>query len=115
MNILRITAAAILSIFAIGAEAAQADKANHQLSYGELGYPVQIASGTSPSRAQIVAEFEQAQAKGQVSTGELGVFPVVSGKSDFIVTSAQVHAELEQAKANGQLSSGELNYGSTAI
>lgn len=115
MNAIRITAAAVLSVVAIGAHAASADNANRQLSYGELGYPVQAVSGVSPSRAQIVADFEQTRAQGLISTGELGSAPVVLEKSGSTITRAQVRAELAQAKANGELLSGELDHRSTRI
>jgi hypothetical protein len=61
------------------------------------------------TRAQVVAELQQARAQGLLSTGELDYPPAIEQAST--TTRAQVQAELAAAEAAGRINSGEFaNY-----
>lgn len=57
------------------------------------------------TRAQVVAELQQARAQGLLSSGELDYPPAVEQTST--VSRAQVQAQLAAAEAAGQIESGE--------
>lgn len=61
------------------------------------------------TRAQVVAELQQARAQGLLSTGELDYPPAIVQTSTK--TRAQVQSELAAAEAAGQINNGEdLSY-----
>ncbi|WP_237174033.1 DUF4148 domain-containing protein [Paracandidimonas lactea] len=60
------------------------------------------------TRAQVVAELQEARAQGLLSYGELD-YPVVQ-QAPSSKTRQQVQAELAAARAAGTLSHGELDY-----
>lgn len=68
------------------------------------------AADTSPTktRAQVVAELQQARELGLLSRGELD-YPPAHASTDH-KSRDEVLAELAEAKATGQLSTGELDY-----
>jgi len=60
------------------------------------------------TRAQVIAELQQARAAGLVSQGELDYPPEI--KPHSTLSAAQVKADLAAAIAAGKLSTGELDY-----
>ena len=60
------------------------------------------------TRAQVIAEMQQARAAGLISEGELDYPPEIITQHEK--SAAQVKAELAAAIAAGQLSTGELDY-----
>jgi len=68
----------------------------------------QAEQTTTVTRAQVVAELQQARESGQLTSGELNYPPaIVSSESK---SRDQVLAELAAARAAGELSQGELDY-----
>jgi len=66
---------------------------------GELDYPPTITQTSQLTRAQVIAELQQARAAGQVTFGDIDEpAPQVAAST---VTRAQVHAEAVQANAHG--------------
>jgi hypothetical protein len=63
----------------------------------------------SKTRAQVVAELQQARAEGLLSTGEAD-YPAVVQANAGAKTRAQVESELVVAEAAGQVSTGESDY-----
>lgn len=66
------------------------------------------AADTTPTRAQVQAELEQAKASGQYTFGEEG-YPVIVSHGASL-SSAQVQEELAQARNAGQMASSEQAY-----
>ncbi|CAM4185651.1 DUF4148 domain-containing protein [Bordetella tumbae] len=66
---------------------------------GELDYPPTITQTSQLTRAQVVAELQQARAAGQVTFGDID--EPVTQVAASTVTRAQVHAEAVQANAHG--------------
>lgn len=63
----------------------------------------------SKTRAQVVAELQQARAEGLLSTGESD-YPAAIQANASQKTRAQVESELVVAEAAGQVSTGEADY-----
>lgn len=63
---------------------------------------------TSKTRAQVVAELQEARAQGLLSTGQED-YPIVNASTSS-KTRAEVEAELVAAEAAGTISRGELDY-----
>ncbi|WP_237174053.1 DUF4148 domain-containing protein [Paracandidimonas lactea] len=61
------------------------------------------------TRAQVVAELQEARASGLLSSGELDYPPVISDRSSS-KSRQTVLAELDAARKAGMLSNGELDY-----
>ncbi len=67
------------------------------------------AADASPTtRAQVVAEMQQAQAAGQISRGELDYPPAIASTSSK--SRSEVQAELSAAIGAGQISIGNVDY-----
>ncbi|OZI45224.1 DUF4148 domain-containing protein [Bordetella genomosp. 4] len=66
---------------------------------GELDYPPTITQTSQLTRAQVIAELQQARAAGQVTFGDID--EPVTQVAASTVTRAQVHAEAVQANAHG--------------
>lgn len=89
-----ITAAALFA--ALGSNAFADDK-----YVGELGSNWQEHIASTKSRAQVVAELEQARAQGLVVGGQEPFYPIQPATPTDSKSRTQVVAELEQARANG--------------
>ena len=76
---------------------------------GELDWPPEAPNVSSLTRAQVVADLQDARAQGLVTTGELA-YPPVARQAGSQVTRAQVRQELSAAQAAGLDMSGELDY-----
>jgi len=92
MNTIK-TLAAVIAVTAAFAGTAQA---------GELDWPLDAPSASTLTRAQVVADLQDARAQGLVTTNELAYPPVAQH--------AQVRQELSAAQAAGLGMSGELDY-----
>jgi len=99
MNTIK-TLAAVIAVTAAFAGTAQA---------GELDWPLDAPSASTLTRAQVVADLQDARAQGLVTTNELA-YPPVAQHADSQVTRAQVRQELSAAQAAGLGMSGELDY-----
>lgn len=66
---------------------------------GELDYPPTVTQTSQLTRAQVIAELQQARAAGQVTFGDID--EPVTQVAASTVTRAQVHAEAVQANAHG--------------
>jgi hypothetical protein len=71
-------------------------------------FAADIQSGADMTRAEIIADMKEAQARGLISHGELD-YPRAAPSADS-KTRQEVQAELAAARAAGQLSLGELDY-----
>jgi len=78
---------------------------------GELDYPPTITQTSQLTRAQVVAELQQARAAGLVTFGEIDEPATQVATSP--VTRAQVHAEAVQANAQGPVAFGGEGYPNT--
>jgi len=78
---------------------------------GELDYPPAITQTSQLTRAQVVAELQQARAAGQITFGEND--EPVTQVADSNLTRAQVHAEAVQANAHGPVAFGGEGYPNT--
>ena len=74
---------------------------------GEAHYQLPQASTSSVTRAQVKAEFLQAQAAGQIAYGEAGFKTPVAVSTK---TRAEVKSELAQAQASGEIAYGDGAY-----
>lgn len=78
---------------------------------GELDYPPTITQTSQLTRAQVVAELQQARAAGLVTFGEID--EPATQVATSTVTRAQVHAEAVQANAQGPVAFGGEGYPNT--
>jgi len=78
---------------------------------GELDYPPTIVQTSQLSRAQVIAELQQARADGQVIFGDID--EPATQVADSTVTRAEVHAEAVQANAHGPVAFGGEGYPNT--
>ncbi|CAM4267172.1 DUF4148 domain-containing protein [Bordetella muralis] len=78
---------------------------------GELDYPPTITQTSQLTRAQVVAELQQARAAGQITFGDIDE-PVTQAAASTL-TRAQVHAEAVQANAQGSAAFGGEGYPNT--
>jgi hypothetical protein len=69
--------------------------------------PVEPTQSAAPivTRAQVLAEFDAARARGEVATGDLSYVAPATGRA---LTRAEVLADLARARANGELAHGEM-------
>lgn len=78
------------------------------ISLSVLAGAAHAADEPAKTRAQVVAELQQAQSQGLISYGEQA-YPVTAASTDS-VSRSQVQAELAAAQAADEISSGELDY-----
>ncbi|CAM4267147.1 DUF4148 domain-containing protein [Bordetella muralis] len=78
---------------------------------GDLDYPPTITQTSQLSRAQVVAELQQARAAGQITFGDID--EPVTQVAASTVTRAQVHAEAVQANTHGPVAFGGEGYPNT--
>lgn len=78
------------------------------ISLSVLAGAAQAADEPAKTRAQVVAELQQAQSQGLISYGEQA-YPVAAPAGEPS-SRAQVQAELSAAQAAHEISSGELDY-----
>ena len=105
MQVRTLIATALLSFSALGAMAQSIDDGTTN-SVGTTRY----STDSLRSRSAVVAELRNAQAAGELRSGDLGDAPVAAAvpATNVAASRSEVRAELAQARAHHELRFGEM-------